>query len=253
MEAYKDYLDDQGLAKTTVRNHIRNLTKYSESFNLSDNQDKTLDNLLTYAEGSQRQTMVSTISKYRGFMNYDNEKIKTAVGAALAKTLELNKATNQSKNLPPLSFFKKRMNQYYKEGKFKEFVVMYLLIHLNVRNMDLVVVAQKDATDSNNYFIIEPKHILFVRNAYKTAKKYGTKTNKIVDKKFRFAVEQLNGLLTDNDHLTRQIKEITGGYTEADVMKAAVANASSIKKLGSISKNRGTALETIQASYDVEI
>ena len=253
MEAYKDYLDDQGLAKTTVRNHIRNLTKYSESFHLNANQDKTLDNLLTYAEGSQRQTMVSTISKYRGFMNYDNEKIKTAVGAALAKTLELNKATNQSKNLPPLSFFKKRMNQYYKEGKFKEYVVMYLLIHLNVRNMDLVVVAQKDATDSNNYFIIEPKHILFVRNAYKTAKKYGTKTNKIVDKKFRFAVEQLNGLLTDNDHLTRQIKEITGGFTEGDLMKVAVANASSIKKLGSISKNRGTALETIQASYDVEI
>ena len=35
MEAYKEYLEDQGLAKTTVRNHIRNLTKYSESFHLN--------------------------------------------------------------------------------------------------------------------------------------------------------------------------------------------------------------------------
>jgi hypothetical protein len=252
MDAYKDYLESQGLANTTIKNHIRNLTKYNESFNLNANQDTTLDNLLTYAAGSQRQTMASTISKYRSFMKYDNDKIKASVGEALAKTLELNKANNQSKTLPPLSFFKKRMNQYYKEGKFKEFVVMYLLIHLNVRNMDLVVVAHKDATDSNNYFIIEPKHIVFVRNAYKTAKKYGTKINKIVDKKFRFAVEQLNGLLTDNDHLTRQIKEITGGYTEADIMKVVVANASSIKKLGRISENRGTALETIQASYDIE-
>jgi len=103
------------------------------------------------------------------------KKIKTAVGAALAKTLELNKATNQSKNLPPLSFFKKRMNQYYKEGKFKEYVVMYLLIHLNVRNMDLVVVAQKAQPIRTIISFIEPKHILFVRNAYKTAKKYGTK------------------------------------------------------------------------------
>ena len=178
MEAYKEYLEDQGLAKTTVRNHIRNLTKYSESFNLSDNQDKTLDNLLTYAEGSQRQTMVSTISKYRGFMNYDNEKIKTAVGAALAKTLELNKATNQSKNLPPLSFFKKRMNQYYKEGKFKEYVVMYLLIHLNVRNMDLVVVAQKDATDSNNYFIIEQSISCLFEMLIKPQKNTGQKQTK---------------------------------------------------------------------------
>jgi len=58
--------------------------------------------------------------------------------------------------------------------------------------------------------------------------------------------------LTDNDHLTRQIKDITGGYTEADIMKVAVANASSIKKLGKISENRGTALETIKASYDIE-
>ena len=123
MEAYKDYLDDQGLAKTTVRNHIRNLTKYSESFNLSDNQDKTLYNLLTYAEGSQRQTMVSTISKYRAFMEYDNDKIKTSVGEALAKTLELNKANNQSKNLPPLSFFKKRMNSIIKKVNLKSMLL----------------------------------------------------------------------------------------------------------------------------------
>jgi hypothetical protein len=35
-------------------------------------------------------------------------------------------------------------------------------------------------------------------------------------------------------------------------MKVAVANASSIKKLGRISENWGTALETIKASYDIE-
>jgi len=250
MDAYRSYLEGQGLAQTTIKNHIRNLTKYSESFGLNANQDTTLENLLTYAEGSQRQTMTSTISKYRSFMDYENDKIKASVGASLAKTLELNKATNQSKTLPALSFFKKRMNQFFIEGKYKEYVVLYLLINLNVRNMDLVIA--KDATDSNNHFIIEPKHIVYVRNAYKTFKKYGTKSNKIVDKKFRVAVGQLNGLLTDNDHLTRQVKDITGGYTEADIMKVAVATASSIKKLGRISENRGTALETIKASYDIE-
>jgi len=250
MDAYRSYLEGQGLAQTTIKNHIRNLAKYSETFGLNANQDTTLDNLLTYAEGSPRQTMTSTISKYRSFMNYENDKIKASVGVVLAKTLELNKATNQSKTLPALSFFKKRMNQYFKEGKYKEYVVMYLLINLNVRNMDLVISNQP--TDANNHFITEPKHIVYVRNSYKTFKKYGTKANKIVDKKFRVAVGQLNGLLTDNDHLTRQIKDITGGYTEADIMKVAVANASSIKKLGKISENRGTALETIKASYDIE-
>jgi hypothetical protein len=252
MDAYRSYLEGQGLAQTTIKNHIRNLTKYGESFGLNANQDTTLANLLTYAEGSQRQTMTSTISKYRSFMNYENDKIKASVGVSLAKTLELNQATNQSKKdtLPALSFFKKRMNQFFKDEKYKEYVVLYLLINLNVRNMDLVIA--KDATDANNHFIIEPKHIVYVRNSYKTFKKYGTKSNKIVDKKFRVAVGQLNGLLTDNDHLTRQIKDITGGYTEADIMKVAVANASSIKKLGKISENRGTALETIKASYDIE-
>jgi hypothetical protein len=142
------------------------------------------------------------------------------------------------------------MNQFFKDQKYKEYVVLYLLIHLNVRNMDLVISSQP--TDSTNYFITEAGHVLYVRNSYKTFKKYGTKANKIVDKKFRIAVGQFNGLLLDDDHLTRQVKDITGGYTESDLMKAAVANAASIKKLGRISENRGTALETIKASYDIE-
>ena len=249
MDAYRSYLEGQGLAQTTIKNHIRNLTKYGESFGLNANQDTTLANLLTYAEGSQRQTMTSTISKYRSFMNYENDKIKASVGVSLAKTLELNQATNKAKTLPALSFFKKRMNQFFKDQKYKEYVVLYLLIHLNVRNMDLVISNQP--TDSSNYFITEAGHVLYVRNSYKTFKKYGTKSNKIVDKKFRVAVGQFNGLLLD-DHITRQVKDITGGYTESDIMKAAVANATSIKKLAKISENRGTALETIKASYDIE-
>jgi len=97
MDAYRTYLESQGLATTTIKNHIRSLTKYGESFGLNDNQDTTLENLLTYAEGSPRQTMTSTIFKYRDFMKYENDKIKASVGVSLAKTLELNKATNQSK------------------------------------------------------------------------------------------------------------------------------------------------------------
>jgi len=250
MDAYRSYLEEQKLASTTIKNHIRNLNKYSESFGLDANQDATLANLQTYTEGSQRQTMTSTISKYRSFMGYENDKIKASVGVSLAKTLELNQATNQTKTLPALSFFKKRMNQFFKDEKYKEYVVLYLLINLNVRNMDLIV--SGEPTDSTNYFITEAGHVLYVRNSYKTFKTYGTKSNKIVDKKFRVAVDQLNGLLLDDDHLTRQVKDIAGGYTESDIMKAAVANASSIKKLGKISENRGTALETIKASYDVE-
>jgi len=154
MDAYRSYLEGQGLAQTTIKNHIRNLTKYGESFGLNANQDTTLANLLTYAEGSQRQTMTSTISKYRSFMNYENDKIKASVGVSLAKTLELNQATNKAKTLPALSFFKKRMNQFFKDEKYKEYVVLYLLINLNVRNMDLVISNQP--TDSNNTLSQKP-------------------------------------------------------------------------------------------------
>ena len=53
MDAYKAYLEEQGLAVTTIKNHIRNLTKYGESFGLNANQDTTLANLLTYADTSR--------------------------------------------------------------------------------------------------------------------------------------------------------------------------------------------------------
>jgi len=86
MDSYKAYLEEQGLAATTINPTIDLLNKYSESFGLNANQDTTLDNLLTYANGSPRQTMTSAISKYRSFMKYENDKIKASVDTLKTET-----------------------------------------------------------------------------------------------------------------------------------------------------------------------
>ena len=77
MEAYTSYLETQQLNPKTIKNHIRNLKQYqSDGYALNDNEKKTISNLKTYEEGSKRQTMTSTISKYRTYMNYDNKKVR---------------------------------------------------------------------------------------------------------------------------------------------------------------------------------
>jgi len=53
MEAYQLYLNEQGLAPTTVKNHIRNMTNYS--YPLDASEEDTLGFLEQYKEGSPRK------------------------------------------------------------------------------------------------------------------------------------------------------------------------------------------------------
>jgi hypothetical protein len=250
---YKIYLEEQKLAPTTIKNHIRNLASYSEDYSLQDNETKTIEKLKQYPEGSRRQTMASTLCKWRTYKNLSVEVIREFLKVSIEQTIAQNKKTSQQLDLPPLSHFKKRLNQYYKEGKFKEFAVLYLLLTFQTRNKDLVVLIQHTKSDFNqgNVLYIREKSVVYIRNDYKTFSTYGQKKYIIYSKKFRHAISSLESLLSDKQtHI--QVQKITGGYSESDLMKVSVKHADSIGKLTKISKHRGTALDTISGSYDVD-
>jgi len=248
---YQIYLEDQKLASTTIKNHIRNLASYSEDYSLQDNETKTIENLKHYSEGSRRQTMVSTLCKWRTYKNLSVEDIREFLKISIEQTIAQNKKTSQQLDLPPLSHFKARLNQFYKEGKFKEFAVLYLLLTFQTRNKDLVVNIQHTKTEfQGNILYIREKSVVYIRNDYKTFSTYGQKKYIIYSQKFRHAISSLESLLS-NKQTHIQVQKITGGYSESDLMKVSVKHADSIGKLTKISKHRGTALDTISGSYDV--
>ena len=86
------------------------------------------------------------------------------------------------------------LDKLSKAKKYREYIINYLMIHLQVRNEDLlfkIVERKKDTTDTNfNYIWLSPTKATYIRNVYKTAKTYGQKVNVITDKAFLSALRR---------------------------------------------------------------
>ncbi len=253
MENFKSYLEEQKLAKTTITNHIRNLSKLD--IKLLDGPEKDLAKYIkaNYDVGSQQKTITTSVAKYRGY----KELPKTEISELLKKTnnqaFEIQKKNNDELELPDIKNVKSLMNLYLKQGMYKQYVVMYLLLHLNTRNLDLVAKVTDNIDDVNNddnWLYLRKSDVVFFRNNYKTKAKFGMKKDIIKSKRFHFSVSQLKELLRPNENLYRTVMKITGQINETTMMKLSLCNNNTAKGIKKLSKNRGTAISTVVNNYD---
>ncbi len=176
------------------------------------------------------------------------------------------------------------LEDLFKQEKWEEYIINYLLVYLNVRNQDLDLLfidKMKDALDSpsgkkefkkDNFLIIRKNDITYLRSKYKTHNLYGTKTNSIQSTKFRRAVleflkEQEGELPTPLLHKTNGSRLADGyihkyitaktyeGLSEADYMKIIVNyvdETGNLKNLQTLSNNRGTSVDTLIKNYNLK-
>jgi len=253
MENFKSYLEQQKLATTTIKNHIRNLSKLDIKLLEGNEKDLVKHIKLSYEVGSPQKTITSSVAKYRGY----KELPKTDIAELLKKTnnqaFEIQKKNNQNLELPDIKNVKSLMNLYLKQGMYKQYVVMYLLLHLNTRNLDLVAKVTHNLDDVNNddnWLYVRKSDVVFFRNNYKTKAKFGMKKDIIKGKRFHFAVSQLKELLRPEENLYRTVMRITGQISESVMMKLSLCNNNTAKGIKTLSKNRGTSVETIVNNYD---
>jgi hypothetical protein len=192
-----------------------------------------------------------------------------------AKIYETN--TKLIEKLPSYSALVDYTNGLLKAKKYIQYVINYLLVYYQVRNADLVfdfVLLKKDTKDdTKNYLWLnaKTKTVHYIRNVYKTAKivkpngettGYGQKIIKITDPVFLrviriLAKEQRKQNMpivflpnSDNYHIKKVTYE---GLGETMYFKIVVAHfRSDPNMLKQISYNRGTDINTILESYDVE-
>ena len=264
MEEFLNYLKESQLAKTTIRNHERELL-YIVSLGADlHGSEKDIIALIkkNYFEGSQMKTIVTSVSKYRTY----NELPNTMIRNFLKKTNETATREQQTKtselieNVPPLKEFKGLLGVYYHQKMYKQSVVLYLLIHLNTRNLDLVLKVTDDPNqvdDKHNWLYVRKSSVVYFRNNYKTEHAYGKKKNVITSKRFTEACRNITSLLIDDGNLDRQVKRITGGVNQSTLFKIVVAAKKcknqiediKSKSVTKLSKNRGTDVTTIDKNY----
>lgn len=253
MDSFITYLEEQKLAKTTIKNHIRNLSKLDIKLLEGNEKDLVKHIKLSYEVGSPQKAITTSVAKYRGY----KELPKTDIAELLKKTnnqaFEIQKKNNQNLELPDIKNVKSLMNLYLKQGMYKQYVVMYLLLHLNTRNLDLVAKVTHNLDDVNNddnWLYVRKSDVVFFRNNYKTKAKFGMKKDIIKSTRFHHAISQLKELLRPEENLYRTVMRITGQISESVMMKLSLCNNNTAKGIKKLSKNRGTAVDTIVNNYD---
>ena len=207
---------------------------------------------------------------------FEYEKNKDAFDAVDKKiredkrTLQVSKNGNLDKTLPT---YKELKTAIKNEMDSKKYIVSFLMFKLTCRNQDIALAdlhaKPKENYDENrNHLIVDGSKIIFIRNRYKTVKKYGVKTNIINVKKF---TEMVKKYLGDSEKKAlfsqRNGGEITGsaiasylkkfivlGLNEGQIVKIVLKHADesgSYNMLRNISNNRGTSISVLLSEYDI--
>ena len=207
---------------------------------------------------------------------FDYEKNKDAFDAVDKKIREDKRSLQVSKNGvldKTLPTYKELKTAIKNETNPKKYIVSFLMFKLTCRNMDIALAdlhaKPKENYDENrNHLIIDGEKVIFIRNKYKTVKKYNVKKNVINVKKF---TEMVKKYLGDSEKKAlfsqRNGGEITGsaiasylkkfivlGLNEGQIVKIVLKHADesgSYNMLRNISNNRGTSISVLLSEYDV--
>jgi len=207
---------------------------------------------------------------------YDYEKNKDAFDAVDKKiredkrTLQVSKNGNLDKTLPT---YKELKTAIKNETNPKKYIVSFLMFKLTCRNMDIALAdvhaKPKENYDENrNHLIIDGEKVIFIRNKYKTVKKYDVKKNVINVKKFTDMVKtflgdsekkalfsQRNGGEITGSAIASYLKKfIVLGLNEGQIVKIVLRYADetgSYNMLRTISNNRGTSISVLLSEYDI--
>ena len=156
----------------------------------------------------------------------------------------------------------------WENSEWTDYIINYLLIYYQVRNEDLdfsIVKRKKDANDpEKNYMWLQSGKVTYIRNRYKTDKTYGKKVNVITNKQFITAIRRVLGcqaselkcgvFIPNRSAIAYYIIKATYKQLgEGKYVKIIINHfRKNLDKLKEISENRGTSLNEILKSYDIE-
>ena len=245
----------------------------------SVSQQKVIDLANTLTNRNSQQALINIaylIRKYEGLAIQELESFRKK-NQTLLKTKVYESNSKFIDSLPPYASLVDYVDGLREDKKYIIYVINYLLLYCNVRNADLVfdfVMLKKDTKDtSKNYlwFSSRTKTVHYIRNVYKTAKivkpdgtttGYGQKIIKITDPKFIAVIKLLANVhkktpllfLPNTENLGYYVRKLTYNNLGETMYFKIVVNhyRKDPNMLKQISYNRGTDINTILESYDIE-
>jgi len=191
--------------------------------------------------------------KLKGFVKEKNQKLK-------------------DDGLPSYEDLLDYLQFLYDSKRWTDFIINYLLIYYHTRNEDVnfeLVPFKRDikANPDLNYlwYSKRAKKATLYRRNYKTAGKYGMKTDVITDSKFLNAIKEIfecrkkgeegcDVFIPNKDNVGYFVKKATLNNLGENIYNKIIINhfRNNLDKLKEISESRGTSLDTLHENYDID-
>jgi len=188
-------------------------------------------------------------------------------------TANVLKNEGLKQELPTLKEVTAYTNTLFEKGEWRKYLVNYLLLTFNVRNMDLnlqIVKSNKAVNNKDNWIVLHKGSADYMRYVYKTADVYDCKVNTITSKN---ALEAIKNILEDNDsvyllakedgerqkdnalnkavsRMTMKTDNYKDGIGQANMLKILLADKTDMKTFDKVSVNRGTSLTALNEYYN---
>ena len=270
----KNYLEHIIKEKKVSQGTITTYKNIGESlpFNLLSSQTTIINKLKDlYSNPNTLQLYLNMIILVRRYNDEETDKLiklRNSLKDDIVKTRK-EKLDKLDDELPSYDYVMKELDN----ATGSRYILNYLILNHGLRNKDLNLKYVKSLPSENNrdenYILIKPKDVLLNINDYKTEKSHGSKEFKIKDTKFRNELKSLN--LKNDDYLfsKRDGSKITNISTFNDkiinhtinrlgqnrlfkIVIKKLLNNKSFDKLDQLSKDRGTSMDVLLKSYNLD-
>ena len=273
-----------GMGESTTKSYTGSYNRLRKLLEVSDKRkpiknislESILERLETVPNPSTKHSMYVIVKKI-----FNKEKDKDALDKfdqeirKQKREHQIKKNGDLNTNLPSY----KQVNDAIKKSSGLKYIVSFLMLKVNTRNQDVALIDMHRSTEDSpvdmesldpkrNHLVLEGDRAIYIRNVYKTAKKYGQKKNVIKVKQFLTNLDELLGDKTTKSMFTRRNGEristssigsylkkyIVLGLVEGEIMKIVlkhIDNHGSYDMLRRVSNNRGTNISTLLSEYDV--
>ena len=269
---FTDYLEEEGRLSYATKKSYRTSYRKLRGLLGKDVADTAQD---TTAKAIMKST--DNINSCQALINIAiivREKLKKMPIDELVEQRTTNKAdvnehlkqANLYTELPSLEELDAFIETLWKKGMYRDYICNYLIRYYYVRNQDLgfdICETKKETLEdqTKNWLWLDRKNqrVNYIRNNYKTFKTYGQKVTKITNERFLVAVKKCHRqlycfpLTDDPEKIGYYIQKMTlNQLGEGRILKIIIERyRDDISKLKEISQSRGTNLETLITSYNI--
>ena len=279
---FKEFIKDK--SANTIKSYIQQYTKLKKIVDKEMEQDIEIKNIsekniLEFVSDennlNSQQALLNIAIMIRKMNKQPTSKLEKKREENKEKLKDFVKEKNQklkSDNLPSYTDLLDYLEFLYDSKRWTDFIINYLLIYFHTRNSDVnfeLVPFKRDTKENKNinylWYSKRAKKATLYRRNYKTAGKYGMKTDTITDPKFLNAIKQIfecrkkgeegcDVFIPNKENVGYFVKKATlNNLGEGLYNKIVIGHfRNNLDKLKEISESRGTSLDTLYENYDID-